>query len=51
MRVHPFAESVLTRRNIQFVGWREVPVNPDELGNLARLTQPEITHLLVSRPA
>tara|TARA_B110000003_G_scaffold270513_1_gene303115 strand:+ start:2210 stop:6793 length:4584 start_codon:yes stop_codon:yes gene_type:complete len=49
--IKSFTESVLTRRNIQFVGWREVPVNPDELGNLARLTQPEITHLLVSRPA
>ncbi|MDG2399650.1 MAG: glutamate synthase large subunit [Akkermansiaceae bacterium] len=49
--IKSFTESVLTRRNIKFVGWREVPVNPDELGNLARLTQPEITHLLVSRPA
>ena len=49
--IKSFTESVLTRRNIQIVGWREVPVNPEELGNLARLTQPEITHLLVSRPA
>ena len=49
--VKSFTESVLTRRNIPFIGWREVPVNPDELGDLARLTQPEITHLLISRPA
>lgn len=49
--IKSFTESVLIRRNIQLVGWREVPINPDELGNLARLTQPEITHLLVSRPA
>eukprot|EP00095_Tigriopus_kingsejongensis_P008897 snap_masked-scaffold5739_size4378-processed-gene-0.0 protein:Tk08897 transcript:snap_masked-scaffold5739_size4378-processed-gene-0.0-mRNA-1 annotation:"hypothetical protein" len=48
--VKSFTESVLTRRNIPFLGWREVPVNPDELGDLARLTQPEISHLLVSRP-
>ncbi len=49
--VKSFTESVLTRRNIPFIGWREVPVNPDELGDLGRLTQPEITHLLISRPA
>ncbi len=49
--VKSFTESVLTRRKIPFIGWREVPLNPDELGELARLTQPEISHLLVSRPA
>ncbi|MGJ8697228.1 MAG: glutamate synthase large subunit [Verrucomicrobiaceae bacterium] len=50
-QIKSFAESVLTKRSIPLVGWREVPVNPDELGNLARKTQPEITHLLASRPA
>ncbi|MDB4438358.1 glutamate synthase large subunit, partial [bacterium] len=49
--IKSFTESVLTRRNVPFLGWREVPVSPDELGELARLTQPEITHLMVSRPA
>jgi glutamate synthase domain-containing protein 2/glutamate synthase domain-containing protein 1/glutamate synthase domain-containing protein 3 len=49
--IRSFTESVLTRRKIPFLGWREVPVNPDELGELARLTQPEIIHLLISRPA
>ena len=49
--VKSFTQSVLTRRNIPFLGWREVPVQPDELGQLARDTQPNITHLLVSRPA
>ena len=50
-QIKSFTESVLTRRNIPFIGWREVPVNPDELGKLAFDTQPVITHLLVSRPA
>ncbi len=49
--IKSFAESVLVKRKIPFIGWREVPVNPDELGELARLTQPEIYHLIVSRPA
>ncbi|MEN8772968.1 MAG: glutamate synthase large subunit [Akkermansiaceae bacterium] len=49
--IKSFTESVLTRRNVPFLGWREVPVRPDELGELARITQPEITHLIVSRPA
>ena len=49
--IRSFTESVLTRRQIPFLGWREVPVNPDELGELARLTQPVINHLLISRPA
>lgn len=49
-QIKSFTESVLTRRNIPLIGWREVPVNPDELGKLAFDTQPVITHLLVSRP-
>ena len=49
--IRSFTESVLTRRQIPFLGWREVPVNPDELGELARLTQPVINHLLITRPA
>ncbi len=49
-QIKSFTEAVLTRRNISFIGWREVPVNPDELGKLALDTQPMITHLLVSRP-
>ena len=49
--IKSFVESVLVKRDIPFVGWRKVPVNPDELGELARLTQPEIYHLIVSRPA
>jgi len=50
-KIKSFTESVLAKRQIPFIGWREVPVNPDELGELARLTQPHISHLLVSRPA
>tara|TARA_B110000879_G_scaffold1358_1_gene1755 strand:- start:5508 stop:10100 length:4593 start_codon:yes stop_codon:yes gene_type:complete len=49
-QIKTFVESTLAKRNIPFIGWREAPVNPDELGKLAQDTQPEILHLLASKP-
>jgi len=46
-----FAEATLKKRNLRLLGWREVPVNPDELGKTAQLTQPVIKHLLVENTA
>lgn len=43
-------EKALSERNIPLIGWREVPVNIDELGNKAKATCPLIKHLLVQRP-
>jgi len=50
-QIKSFTESVVSKRNIPFIGWREVPVNPDELGVVAKKTQPEISHLMLSKPA
>lgn len=50
-QIKSFTESVVQRRKLPFLGWREVPVNPDELGVVARRTQPLIEHLMLSRPA
>lgn len=44
-------ESILLRRKIPCIGWRKAPVHPDQLGKLALDTQPDIQHLIVSRPA
>ncbi|MBK1835282.1 glutamate synthase large subunit [Roseibacillus ishigakijimensis] len=44
------AVSLAGARGIKVLGWREVPVNPDELGNLAAKSQPNIQHLLLERP-
>ncbi|KFF60588.1 glutamate synthase [Cryobacterium sp. MLB-32] len=33
--------------NLEVIGWREVPVRPDELGNLARVAMPAIQQLFV----
>ncbi|MEM9080844.1 MAG: glutamate synthase large subunit [Verrucomicrobiota bacterium] len=45
------AETAAKSRNIPVLGWREVPVNPDELGVIAQKTQPTIKHLLLEQPA
>lgn len=45
------AEQVATRRGMQVLGWREVPVNADALGKIARESQPNIQHLLLKKPA
>lgn len=44
------AVSSAKARGIPVLGWREVPVNPDELGILARKTRPNAQHLLLARP-
>lgn len=44
------AEAIVARRGITLIGWRQVPLHPDELGEVARETQPEILHLLLEKP-
>ncbi len=43
-------EGVLRRRDLTPIGWREVPVNVEALGQLAIDTRPDIAQLLVRRP-
>ena len=50
-RIVALAEQVVERRGIKVLGWREVPVNPGELGAKALASQPDIQHLLMQRPA
>ena len=50
-QIKSFTEGVVGRRNLPLLGWRQVPVNPDELGDIARKTQPNIQHLMLSKPA
>jgi len=44
------AETIVAKRGMTVVAWREVPVNTDELGKIAQQTRPEIAHLLIDRP-
>ena len=39
-------ESVLTKKNFNIYGWRQVPVNPSVLGEKAEITRPEIAQVL-----
>ena len=45
------AERIVREQGLTLYGWREVPVNPDALGEKALATMPTIQHLLVGRPA
>lgn len=42
--------SYLDTTEYQLVGWREVPVQPDALGPVARGNQPDIVQLVMSHP-
>ncbi|MEZ5300368.1 MAG: glutamate synthase large subunit [Verrucomicrobiales bacterium] len=44
------AEGVVRNRGGKVFGWREVPVNKNELGKKAQEACPQILHLLVGRP-
>jgi glutamate synthase domain-containing protein 2/glutamate synthase domain-containing protein 1/glutamate synthase domain-containing protein 3 len=50
LKIHLIAEGILRNRDIKVIGWRDVPVNPNELGEKARRTMPVIQHLLLERP-
>ena len=49
-QIKELAVSTVKARGIGIIGWREVPVDPDALGKLARRTQPVIEQLLMKRP-
>ncbi|GAA1444613.1 glutamate synthase large subunit [Leifsonia poae] len=41
-------EAIAIEQELTVIGWREVPVRPDEIGNLARGAMPAIEQLFVS---
>jgi glutamate synthase domain-containing protein 2/glutamate synthase domain-containing protein 1/glutamate synthase domain-containing protein 3 len=49
--IKSIADSVLSKRGIARIGWRETPVDVDALGKLAAITRPHIEHLLMVKPA
>ena len=42
-------EAVIRAEGQEFVGWREVPVHNEYLGDLARAVEPKIEHLFIKR--
>ena len=45
-----FIEDKVKAENLTVLGWREVPVNPDVLGEQARDNQPHIEQIVVTSP-
>ncbi len=43
-------DRIVREQGLVYYGWREVPVNPDVLGDKALATMPAIQHLLVGKP-
>lgn len=43
-------EDVLKEENLEFLGWREVPVNPDVLGSKALNSMPHIMQAFIKKP-
>ncbi len=41
---------VTDKRGIERIGWREVPVDVEALGKIAKTSKPQIEHLLMTRP-
>ncbi|TDU71348.1 glutamate synthase (NADPH/NADH) large chain [Prosthecobacter fusiformis] len=50
LRIQLLTEAIIRNRKIRVLGWRDVPVNPNELGEKARRTMPLIQHLFLERP-
>ena len=49
----PLAEAALAQQQLKLLAWREVPIDPEAIGDQARLTMPYILQAIVSpqRPA
>ncbi len=42
-------ERAIQRQGLTFLGWRKVPLDPDELGDKAKETRPEIEQVLIGK--
>ncbi|WP_136805780.1 glutamate synthase large subunit [Desulfosediminicola flagellatus] len=43
-------DTELSRETLTVVGWRDVPIDPDVLGDLARATLPQICQVIINAP-
>lgn len=43
-----FIERTVAKENLEVLGWRQVPVNPEVLGRQARANQPQIEQIIVT---
>lgn len=50
-KIKSITEKIVADRDIEIIGWREVPVARDELGELGKKTQPHILHFIAAKPS
>ncbi len=43
-------ESACADHGVRFIGWREVPIDPDAIGAIARRSQPALVQAIIARP-
>jgi len=43
-------EQSVQRQGLTLLGWRKVPIDPEELGDKAKVTRPEVEQVLIGRP-
>ena len=44
-------EAVIAEEGLELLGWRDVPVDPEAIGDLARSSMPTIRQVFIGRPA
>ena len=49
-RAMALVQEVIAQTGLRLVGWRDVPTDPDALGDHARATQPHIAQVVVAQP-
>jgi len=49
-KLKTIAENIISKRSIEFITWREVPVAVEALGEIAQKSRPDIWHMLLKRP-
>jgi len=50
LKCRVLVDGMFNNRGLKVLGWREVPVNPLELGEIARSTQPKIMQAVIEQP-
>ncbi|MGI9240287.1 MAG: glutamate synthase central domain-containing protein, partial [Verrucomicrobiales bacterium] len=50
LKCRVLVDGIVNNRGLKVLGWREVPINPLELGEIAKSTMPRIVQAVIERP-
>ncbi|MFT4549768.1 MAG: glutamate synthase domain-containing protein 2/glutamate synthase domain-containing protein 1 [Verrucomicrobiales bacterium] len=51
LKCRVLVDGMINNRGLKVLGWRDVPVNPLELGEIARASMPKIVQVIIEQPA